>query len=138
MGNIIDASRENQRQMIANTQGNNLSGTQVGVKALTDGTLVVSTATNTGIAVPFSFQQTANQTAAALNAVEVRDSVTILNDPSGTAGNNDVYVGGAGVTLASGFKLQPGASINLKVPITDTIFVIANGGQTALLFVVGS
>jgi hypothetical protein len=123
--------------MVANTANGDATGTQVGVKALTDGTVCVNTNSNTNLTTPFNYQVTANPTPAPLTATNVMESVTILNDSGGSSPTNDCYIGSASVTTGNGFRLVPGASLNIKVHELQSLYVVTNGGGSAQLYIIG-
>jgi hypothetical protein len=130
MANQIDAGKNTQRTLVANTAADG-TGSQVFVTAAADGALIVDAATVQPTqlqAQRITVADTGSQFS--LGPSAIADSITILNEPGGTSPNDDVYVGPNGVAVATGFKLVPGASINLKIDDWSKVWLISNTGQT--------
>lgn len=47
-----------------------------------------------------------------------------------TDGNNTIYVGGPGVTTATGFEVHKGSTITMWLPETDKLYAVAIGTET--------
>jgi len=88
-------------------------------------------ASNGSVAAVVSGQQTATTTATALASHALNDSVT-LSAPSTNAAI--VYVGTAGVTGSTGFALNAGQSINLTIPNTNLLYIIAPTGSPVVTY----
>lgn len=49
-------------------------------------------------------------------------------------GSNDVYLGGAGVTSGTGWKLTHGSSITLNLAQSDVVYAIASASTPTVTF----
>jgi len=88
-------------------------------------------ASNGSVTSVVSGQQTATTSALALASHALSDSVTISAPSTNTA---VVYVGPAGVTSSNGFALAAGQSINLTIPNTNLLYIIAPTGSPVVTY----